>query len=264
MTSHQIFARNLRHHCERHQSIAAICLATKINRQQFNKYLSGKVLPGALNLRKICRFLAITEEELFRSRETPKVPVQVAESAIASGGETMAQLINLLPFAHEELEFHKPGLSAGYYFCYTPMIDRTDMFVRSLVWVYRKGPQLHFVRVTSIHGRLGKSPVRMRGRHSGIIFSNGSEIFMMAFNRYAKGQLTISVLRKPQFVDTGLLTGQTLTRGIDKFVAMRTVLVPIPSKTTVREMLKEVGPYSVTHPSIDMTIRIAFPDKSYL
>ncbi|PZF77791.1 hypothetical protein DK847_05005 [Aestuariivirga litoralis] len=62
------FASALRHHCARKGTIAQLCKATGINRQQFNKYLAGQILPGARTMRKICAYLGVTEEQLLSGK----------------------------------------------------------------------------------------------------------------------------------------------------------------------------------------------------
>ncbi len=261
---HQVFAKNLRRHCESQPSIAAICAATKINRQQFNKYLSGKVLPGSLNLRIICEFLGIQEEELFRRRGSSKNGARAAQLDTKANIEMVSNLFGL-PISNQEFEFKTPGLSEGYYYCYFPLVERAGLLLRSLVWVYSKDQQLHFVRITSILGRSNLSAKRVRGRHSGIVFSNANDIFMMAFNRYAKGQLTVSVFHKPIHGSGGeLLSGQSLTRSPEGLRALWTVLVPIPDGTPVRIMLNRLGVCAEHDPSVDIGVRMAFPDTRYI
>ena len=66
MTSDPL-STNLTFACSFLPSIALVCRRIGINRQQFNKYLSGRVRPSRHNMRKICEFFGVTEGEL---RET--------------------------------------------------------------------------------------------------------------------------------------------------------------------------------------------------
>lgn len=59
------FAANLRFLCERHGSISNICRKIKINRQQFNKYLSGLHLPSTQNQRMIANYFGLGTTVLF-------------------------------------------------------------------------------------------------------------------------------------------------------------------------------------------------------
>lgn len=58
-------AFNLRTLCDRHGSVAAVCRKLNVNRQQFNKYLSGAHVPSAANLRIIANFFGLSVPILF-------------------------------------------------------------------------------------------------------------------------------------------------------------------------------------------------------
>lgn len=57
-------ATNLRHLCARYDSVADVCRRLGINRQQFNKYLSGESEPSLRNLRRITGFFGVDEYEI--------------------------------------------------------------------------------------------------------------------------------------------------------------------------------------------------------
>ncbi len=59
------FRKNLRYLCGFYKSIAEVCRRIDINRQQFNKYLGGQTEPSSYNLRKICNFFRVDEDQLF-------------------------------------------------------------------------------------------------------------------------------------------------------------------------------------------------------
>ena len=62
---HDPVSANLSFACTLFPSIAHVCRRIGINRQQFNKYLSGSVRPSRHNMRKICDFFGVTEAELL-------------------------------------------------------------------------------------------------------------------------------------------------------------------------------------------------------
>lgn len=64
-----VFAVNLRTLCEQHGSITAICRKIKMNRQQFNKYLSGTHIPSDANLRLIANHFGLSTSLLFSNPE---------------------------------------------------------------------------------------------------------------------------------------------------------------------------------------------------
>ncbi|BCH08406.1 transcriptional regulator [Mesorhizobium sp. 131-3-5] len=58
-------AENLRTLCDRHGSVAAVCRKINVNRQQFNKYLSGAHVPSASNIRIIANYFGLSVPILF-------------------------------------------------------------------------------------------------------------------------------------------------------------------------------------------------------
>ena len=58
------FAVNLKFLCGFYSSISEVCRRLEINRQQFNRYLSGKSFPSYKNYKKICDFFGVESEEI--------------------------------------------------------------------------------------------------------------------------------------------------------------------------------------------------------
>ncbi|MBB4235931.1 XRE family transcriptional regulator [Rhizobium sp. R635] len=63
------FAANLRTLCNQQGSVAAVCRKIKVNRQQFNKYLSGSHVPSAANMRIIANYFGLSVPILFSDPE---------------------------------------------------------------------------------------------------------------------------------------------------------------------------------------------------
>lgn len=63
------FSANLRLLCERTGSISMVCRKIDINRQQFNRYLSGEHAPSPTNLRRIAGFFNLSVSILFSDPE---------------------------------------------------------------------------------------------------------------------------------------------------------------------------------------------------
>lgn len=59
------FAQNLRQLCASQPSVSAICRSIGINRQQFERYLTGESMPSAYNLRRICAYFLMDEAQLI-------------------------------------------------------------------------------------------------------------------------------------------------------------------------------------------------------
>jgi len=59
------YKKNLLFCCDHYRSISDLCRRVGINRQQFNRYLSGKALPSRHNHKRLSDFFGLEAEELF-------------------------------------------------------------------------------------------------------------------------------------------------------------------------------------------------------
>lgn len=143
------FARNLRRECLRKGSIAQLCKATGINRQQFNKYMAGQILPGARTLRKICAHLGVSEAVLMSD---------AADSAVPAAGplsvrpeidcEPLPDRFVELPSDSDAGHTHVNSLRNGFYRAYFPVHHHPGLVASWLVQVAAGpgGGQIHSCR----------------------------------------------------------------------------------------------------------------------
>lgn len=131
----QTFARELRLQCARKGSIAQLCKATGINRQQFNKYLAGQMLPSTRTLRKICRYLDVTEEQLLSGRRPADgTPVPSISPAIDFDSQ-LPPVMRLLRQGQVNgfAAATSVRLPNGLYECYSPAYMQSGLLVRWLL-----------------------------------------------------------------------------------------------------------------------------------
>ena len=142
------FSVALRDHVLRRGTIAQACKATGINRQQFNKYLAGDVLPGARTMRKICSYLGVSEEQLMAGLPavSPDV-IQIKRSEIDFGGR-LASFSGFLAEASRAKPANRAVLRPGFYRLHVPVHRHPDLVARWLVQVVDgpQGDQLHSCR----------------------------------------------------------------------------------------------------------------------
>lgn len=68
--SSEHFSAALRRLCAARPSVSAICRDIGINRQQFERYLTGAAMPSAHNLRRICAYFSLDEAQLLAGPPT--------------------------------------------------------------------------------------------------------------------------------------------------------------------------------------------------
>ncbi len=164
------FTRNLRFLCSKHASISEVCRNIGINRQQFNKYLSGASRPSQRNLNRICDFFRVSEAEL----------VSDSKSFIAKYGQGRdfifeQQFESLFPSSNTDLRRYM-----GYYFSYFYSLTYPGKVIRSLVLIYELKNRTFTKAIERIQGRKGDAPEeKFINKYTGIVAYASNRIFIM-------------------------------------------------------------------------------------
>ena len=127
------FTANLRFLCGHYKSVAEVCRRLEINRQQFNKYLSGQSSPSPYNLRKICEFFGVDEGEIHEPHDTF---LQIfAKSSPSADGRTATGRLTPAFFPDSTTELRK---YLGYYHAYVVTPSRPGYILKSITRLFEK------------------------------------------------------------------------------------------------------------------------------
>lgn len=243
MSVRDAFAANLARLCEREASIAAVCRATKINRQQFNRYLSGDSLPNRRNLDKICRHFKIDEPELFRNgnghaREVPN------DSEEAWSSNDLRAVLKLL---HSEAPTSVPS---GLYFAHFAHPHDPKSLMRSAMVVRRDGNMTTFRRLTGVAEPRGSWWSHFNGDHKGLILERRHCLYFVGLNSVGNHEPTLLVLRWVPNSDP-ILGGHATILTPSGPTVTAAVVTPCSPRTTLRAAVKGSHAYSFNSPDID-------------
>jgi transcriptional regulator with XRE-family HTH domain len=257
MNSSELFSRNLRRLCVARSSIAEVCRETGINRQQFNKYLSGRGMPSARTLRRICVCLEVSESALLGVPEAGEV---VIERGHNSTGQLVRDFTRLsqrfMPSLSKIPKLLPFELDIGLYNCYFPFPGYDGFLIRSLVKIWRENTQLCFTRLTRIPRTDGTSGYVVRAHHRGLVIVTSEEISLIGRNSAEPFQVSIISLDRKILFDN-LHLGFTLTRSANSQIAARTVIEPIPANLKTRIALKSLGVIAITDFTVSTGVRAA-------
>jgi hypothetical protein len=168
---HRNFADNLRALCARHGSIAAVCSAIGMNRQQFNKYLAGSTLPNAPTLEKICAFFEIAPESLFQPPAAGSaLPAPVASALSTALGNMSGS-----------------ALRPGCYHFYTPWQREPAKCLRAALFVYHKSGLTLFTRFTKLRNPGSRQRYDLSARHDGVVLESEKARYLLAHSRKGLG-----------------------------------------------------------------------------
>jgi hypothetical protein len=249
MTIHKVFATNLRERCLELGTIADACNKAAINRQQFNRYLSGASLPNARTLARISDYLKVREEELFmdrkRSREVAEASTQpIVHLATLFRTPASAAAINSLPKpdAPELASFrHSVNVMDGYYYCYFPVQNLRGFVVRSLLRVKRAKDIAEFKRLTLFWSPAKRRRVLAFSKHYGIVMANRESHYFLGKNTSSDHGVSLLVAEKRAIDGTRLHRGLGLVQGSASPMACHICLELLPAMVTARDIRKAIS-----------------------
>ncbi|MGY8637516.1 helix-turn-helix transcriptional regulator [Bradyrhizobium sp. 14AA] len=185
------FPGNLKLLCSHYRSIAEVCRRLKVNRAQFNKYLSGQTAPTAHNLKRICDFFGVEESEIVRPHEefAQLIGVRVGTSARAA--------LSVPPLKHlETLRRHSSDTLkkyAGYYFEYYYSMSSPGRILRSLVHLHETSGYWACERTERLQD-VGAPARHALCHYVGMAFYLNERIFVLDYESLTSNEITQTVL----------------------------------------------------------------------
>jgi transcriptional regulator with XRE-family HTH domain len=242
MSVRDIFAHNLQRLCRTEDSIAAVCRGTGINRQQFNRYRTGRALPQDDNLDKICDYFAVPPEELFRG-----AGAQHAAAVTGAGSELMGEAARLVA------ECGQASLAPGIYFAHFAYPPDPQSVVRSAVVITHEENRTTFRRVTGLAEGNGSWWSRFRGDHRGFVIERRHGIYFAGINVLANLEPTLLVLRWIPFSEP-VLGGHALILTPQGPTPTAVVLTAADPDLGFRAAVEASHAVSINDPSIDPVV----------
>ncbi len=252
------FAYNLARLCKREASIAAVCRATRINRQQFNRYLAGRAVPNVANRAKICQYFKVSEQELFRA----------PAAARSLGGPDMAgPNPQGPPWSHGEVgsvlrllySGSRPSIAPGIYVAHFSELQQRASVIQSTIIVRNDGALTMFRRVTGLAERQGSWWGQFWGDHRGVVLERAHWMYFLGLNASGVLEPSMMVLRwlpgaRPML---GGFASVNTTRGPAPIAAVVTA-----SELPLRGALRAAHAYSADDPALDPMVLEALEEQA--
>lgn len=204
------FALNLAAACSLFPSISHVCREIGLNRQQFNKYLTGRVRPSRHNMRRICDFFGATESEflleqgrfndLMSVRRTPRRDVPAGEYTAA---------IERLARVSDDLERY-----VGSYYRYYYSFSYPGKIMRSFGVLTSRAGRYYWKNIEREHEAQGARGV---SKYEGMAFMLGERITIIEYETLLASSVT-QIMLYPSYHSSvdyliGLQTGNPTKRG---------------------------------------------------
>ncbi len=247
----QVISQNLRSLCDQYPSISEVCRQIGINRQQFNKYLSGTYAPSRGNLAQICEFFKIDPD-------TIQLPPARFERLVKRRNEFDLRMLTgygrLTISEAQDREIQKNlERYCGLYHCYylSPVVKKTVR--RGLVSIYQEAGET----LSKYMERNRHPPERSRAadvyRMSGMVSMHGDKLYQIDYRIGSVNSFSMTILYESARDPIELLTGIVLgvyDQGQNTIFATRCLYVALGDDYTVKEALKMCGGFPDDDPSI--------------
>ncbi|MCV0428029.1 MAG: helix-turn-helix domain-containing protein [Roseibium sp.] len=255
----QVYSENLRLMCQRRKSASAVAREIGINRQQFEKYLQGVVLPSAHSQFRIAQYFDVSEEMLLQ--DGAAADWLSRQSRLAASSRDLNALFGL-PSAHElsrlrnyqgiyHVYFVSPAFP-GYIHVGVALVRESDFQMTSVFFVRTRHPETGIVHRSHLYG---------------LMWLRGERVFVVertkrACDRFSETILFPSHGDKMKYM-TGMSIGLTWHPQSEPFAA-RTIWRRAGVSVSLRQAIRGCGLYRVTSPNIDSVVRKFFCDGENL
>ncbi|WP_116475201.1 helix-turn-helix domain-containing protein [Zobellella maritima] len=201
---HQDFAKNLRLLCSYYKSVAEVCRKLKINRPQFNRYLSGRYKPSAHSLRRLCDFFGVEEHEILMPHSQFELLIQVRpKPQLAEEAHPETAHLSLLQANSHGLEKY-----LGYYFEYHYSMAFPGKILRNLVCLQRRGTGVYYQRTERLQQNPGERVYH--SKYLGMAHLLADRIFLVDYESLTGNQITQTILIPTFKSRVGRLSGLRL------------------------------------------------------
>jgi transcriptional regulator with XRE-family HTH domain len=186
------FAANLRLLCSRQGSISQVCRKVGINRQQFNKYLSGRHIPSAENIRVIANYFGVGPELMFSEHEHFRTLVEGNFFAVLDHLRRAPQVVRFLD-AMTVANKLSLGQYLGCYDRYQFSSIYAQRILRSAFCIFRNGDFLNHYYVERFPSYDNPSKTEYVFKYHGFTFPIEDRIFCIDFESVQCNEMTFGI-----------------------------------------------------------------------
>lgn len=247
----QDLPQNLRYLCSFHRSVADLCRQIGINRQQFNKYLSGQARPSPNNLRLIATHFHLQSDDFFLPAGEFRSKVEKTLNAFRKRDRLDMRLAAAFP---GDLRKLRPML--GYYHSHY-LVDGGRFICRSLMEIFEEDGLVY----SKLVERSNPTSGFRRGflsKYEGLVSYINDRLFVIEFETLTKDVISESILipsyRKRIDVLTGVVIGLSADTKRQPFTT-RIAWKAIPARMETKHALTMCGYFANSDKTIDLAIR---------
>lgn len=246
------FATNLRLLCSTESSVSAICRQIGLNRQQFNKYLTGAARPSPANMRKIAVHFGVRPSEFLLPADEFESHPLVAGKLVGPHGASQTRVGFESAFRGQTILLRR---YLGYYLSYF----LTQSWENSIICAIVRLDEFDgMVRCRSLERSFDPDDGSLYlSKYDGRVAILGNRIFVMEYQMLARDALVETVLNPVGRGQLQYLRGTTFgitSRQRTPFMSP-VVWRYLVNFTSLREAMRQVGRYDINSAKLDQRAR---------
>jgi len=205
------FSANLRLLCDQQGSISQICRKIRINRQQFNKYLAGRHMPSAANIKAIADHFGLGQEVLFSPEEEFRTLIDGDFFETFARLRSLPETANFLTSAMSALETTRQSL-LGVYDRYHFSSIYPRRIVRASLCIYKGKDLLQHVYIERFPNLDDAAKTAYKFKYHGFVLPIERRIFTLDFETEQRNEMTFGIYSPIRRSSKSFLLG--ITSGI--------------------------------------------------
>lgn len=250
-------SENLRLLCGYGRSVSEICRRIGINRQQFNKYLTGQTQPSLATLRRICDFFGVDEAEVLQDHSAFVKLVRLRPPVLPRSSDPQTlQLEKIIRRDRQNtqlLERH-----AGYYHIYMSPDPRQNYLLKSVGQIFRAGSDWFTKELERYEEN--EFAISSPLKHSGMLFEAHNRLVITTREQGRGYGMWSTILIASDYDEPSFLPG--LIQGIEPegghlAYGTRVVWEYLGKSPDLRAALRECGVLKSKQPGIPEFVRNA-------
>ena len=251
--SHENFSINLRIVCDQQISVAHICRKMEMNRQQFNKYLSGQIYPSKHNLNIICQYFQLSEEQFnLKSSEFPQIIPKSFQSESNPEKSELEKIIDSMPSQSKDLSRYE-----GYYYSHFHSLGFPGYIIRSLIHIYQYENKFYSTSIEHLWDKENGDTHRNRFKYKGAVFYLGDRIFITEVETLTNNVIHHTILCPSYRNIVDSLSGISMgvgSRNSHMPAATRVEFLYLGKQINIREVLGGCGLFKLNTKLVDSNI----------
>lgn len=250
------FSENLKTLCSYYKSISEVCRKVDINRQQFNRYLNGSSFPAYGNLKVICDFFGVDQDEIIS-------PPAIFKDIISPGvqnQQTSSIPNEVLSYIDSMRSSSTPGLDryAGYYYRYILCASFPGYIFKTLLRIYKKNDFYYFWHIERATSDVEVIEKTFNVRYHGVVFMLSDRIYITELENRINATLAETIMTPSYRPGNKNLYGISCYSTSDRLhrpVATRAFHEYIGDSINIRKALKECNLFPLESTSITDSIK---------